>query len=488
MRFSVKQWVKASIASLLYLLFAFWVGNFWILIGLPFLIDIYLTKYVPWTFWRKWKDSPAKTVMEWVDAIGFALIAVYFINTFFFQNYKIPSSSLEKSLLVGDFLFVSKVSFGARVPNTPLSFPLAQHTLPVLNCKSFIEWPQWEYKRLTGFGQVKRNDIVVFNFPTGDTVTVKLENPDYYTSCFYEGLQQMRQMGEYFVKDSTDYTQYANRAIALGREVVKNRPDVYGKIVYRPVDRRENYVKRCVGLPGDVLQIINNQVYINGKKGENPEMLQLNYYVETNGSLLTDEVFRNLDVSKDDQEMVSDGELLQSVGIRQNANGQYNPVYHLPLTHAALTKLKAMGIVAKVVVEPGNLGGPTFPLNYSKRWAADNYGPLWIPRKGSTIKLNINNLPLYERAISTYEGNTLEVKEGKIYINNKIADRYTFRMDYYWMMGDNRHKSADSRFWGFVPEDHIVGKPILIWLSLDKDRSFFDGGVRWNRIFKLVHK
>jgi signal peptidase I len=276
--------------------------------------------------------------------------------------------------------------------------------------------------------------------------------------------------------------------MSLGREIVKSNKATYGDLVFRPVDRRENYVKRCVGLPGDILQVINNQLYVNKSKANNVEGLQYNYFVETNGAMISEELFRSLNVSNDDRIMVNNEDLLKQLGFTQNANGQFNPVYHFPLTAGALSLLKQVKIASKIVIEPAEFGGPTYPLTLDRKWNRDNYGPLWIPQKGKTMMLSMKNLPIYERAIRDYEGNQLEVKDGKIKINGKETDRYTFQMDYYWMMGDNRHNSADSRYWGFVPEDHIVGKPILVWLSLDKDRGYFDGGIRFNRIFTMVHK
>lgn len=458
-----RQWIKFGIASVLYLLFVIWMRNAWLLLGLAVIVDLFLTRYIPWDAWKRVKNPTIRKTLDWVDDIVFALVAVYFINLFIFQNYQIPSSSLEKSLLVGDYLFVSKLSYGPRVPNTPLSFPLVQNTFPILNCKSYLDWPAWDYKRVKGFGQVKRDDIVVFNFPAGDTITTKVQNPDYYTL-----------VAEY------------------GRERLLLDKATFGDIIYRPVDRRENYVKRCVGLPGDSLQIIDNQVYINGSPAKNPEGLQYNYFVETDGSPLTEEQFRLMDVSRDDRTLASAGgyyqNLLSYLGFQPNENGQYNPVYRLPLTQKALAIAKKLPIVKQVVIEPEALGGPTYPLNYETGWTRDNYGPLWIPKKGATIPLDARNLALYGRCIKNYENNTLETKpDGSVLINGEPATSYTFRYDYYWMMGDNRHNSADSRSWGFVPEDHIVGKPILIWLSLDKDRGLFDGGIRWNRLFRWVH-
>lgn len=458
-----KQYIKFAIAAVLYGLFILWMQNGWLALGYILLADIYLTKYIPWGAWKKTNNPTLRSIYDWIDDIIFALVAVYFINLFIFQNYQIPSSSLEKSLLVGDYLFVSKVSYGPRVPNTPLSFPLVQNTLPILNCKSYLDWPSWDYKRVAGLGQIQRNDIVVFNFPAGDTVATLQQNPDYYT------LVQM-----------------------YGREAVHMNKQSFGEIIYRPVDKRENYVKRCVGLPGDSLSIRNNQVYINGKAAQNPKNMQLNYFVETE-TPLTETMFRNWGVSRDDYMpygqpcTVTDPETLSFLGFQPNANGAYNLVYRFPMTEAMVAQVKKLPSVKKVIVEPEIIGGTMYyPVDYDNGWTRDNYGPIWIPKRGATIELTPENLALYRRCIKNYEHNELEEKDGVVYINGEKATTYTFQYDYYWMMGDNRHNSADSRSWGFVPEDHIVGKPIMIWLSLDKDRSLFDGGIRWNRLFRWV--
>ena len=458
-----KQYIKFAIAAVLYGLFILWMQNGWLALGYILLADIYLTKYIPWGAWKKTNNPTLRSIYDWIDDIIFALVAVYFINLFIFQNYQIPSSSLEKSLLVGDYLFVSKVSYGPRVPNTPLSFPLVQNTLPILNCKSYLDWPSWDYKRVAGLGQIQRNDIVVFNFPAGDTVATLQQNPDYYT------LVQM-----------------------YGREAVCMNKQSFGEIIYRPVDKRENYVKRCVGLPGDSLSIRNNQVYINGKAAQNPKNMQLNYFVETE-TPLTETMFRNWGVSRDDYMpygqpcTVTDPETLSFLGFQPNANGAYNLVYRFPMTEAMVAQVKKLPSVKKVIVEPEIIGGTMYyPVDYDNGWTRDNYGPIWIPKRGATIELTPENLALYRRCIKNYEHNELEEKDGVVYINGEKATTYTFQYDYYWMMGDNRHNSADSRSWGFVPEDHIVGKPIMIWLSLDKDRSLIDGGIRWNRLFRWV--
>jgi len=455
------QWIFFSIIAILYIAFVVWDGNYWWLLGLPVIFDIYISKFVPWNAWKNPKNKALKKIAEWVDAILFALIAVYFINLFIFQMYKIPSASLEKSLLVGDYLMVNKMSYGPRVPNTPLSFPLVQNTFPIINTKSYIEWPHWGYKRLKGLGHVKRNDIVVFNYPAGDTVALKSpSNQDYYFSVRH-----------------------------FGRETVWTDKNQFGDIVYRPVDRRENYVKRCIGMPGDSLQIINNDVYINGTLLPLPKNAQFNYIVETQGGMWNDRQFRTLDISVEDRYWLNReaNGFLDQLGIEKNADGSYNPVYILPLTKAALQKLEKNGWARSIHIMPDSISGKedVYPFDDSLGWSRDNYGPIWIPKKGATIELNEKNLTLYSRCITAYEGNTLEKKDGQILINGKPATAFTFKYDYYFMMGDNRHNSQDSRSWGFVPEDHIVGKPILIWLSTDKDRSLFNGGIRWNRIFRL---
>jgi signal peptidase I len=461
-----RQWINFGIWAVLYILFSVWMENVWLLLGLIVLVDIYLTKFIPWGGWKRSSSPVVQNVLNWVDDIVFSLFAVYLVNLFICQNYQIPSPSLEKTLLVGDHLFVSKVSFGSRVPNTPISFPLVQNTLPIFNCKSYIEWPNWGYKRVKGLGSVKRNDLVVFNFPAGDTVALKRPNPDYYTLVHY-----------------------------YGREAIRQNKAEYGEVIYRPVDKRENYVKRCVGMPGDSLQIISNRLYIDGKPLPDMKNVQYVYYVETDGTIIRDELFRRLKVSRDDRLLVSERngvteyyyQALPYLGFTKNGSGRYNPIYRIPLTVGSVEIVKKMASIRKIVIEPDLFGGDVYPIDCDLGWTRDNYGPIWIPRKGATIVLNKKNLALYHRCIRNYENNTLDVRpDGTVRINGAQATTYTFRYDYYWMMGDNRHCSADSRSWGFVPEDHIVGKPILVWLSLDKDRNLFNGGIRWNRMFRRV--
>lgn len=472
---SLARKIRFAIAALVYLLTVIWIGNYWLLIGLPIIFDIYITKKVPWDFWKRTKEGekPAAWI-EWIDALVFALVAVYIINIFLFQNYKIPTSSLEKTMLVGDHLFVSKVSYGPRMPMTPIAFPLVQNTFPIVNSKSYTEWPKWDYKRLKGFGNVKRNDIVVFNFPTGDTVAFYRTNPDYYITIRELGLNQVGQnpallQGRNFGSEY-EFRMFVND---LGRKIVHNNPQEFGDVLYRPVDRRDNYVKRCVGLPGDLFEIRSNQIYINGEPAENPENIQHNYHVITDGTLLNQRFFERLGVSDDDKR-----------------EGGIGPHYLLPLTPAMAESVKSNNVVQTLEMDehrPDASGMQVFPYSRSFPWSRDNYGPLHIPQKGTTVTLTPENLLLYERIITAYEGNTLDLKNDVIYINNEPTTSYTFQMDYYFMLGDNRHKSADSRYWGFVPEDHIVGRPILVWLSLNKDKKF-PASIRWNRFFKLVTK
>ncbi len=464
-----KQWAKFIVVLILYLLFLYWVKSWWGLLVVPFIFDVYITKKIKWQWWKE-SEGPVKFVMSWVDALVFALVAVYFINLFFFQNYVIPSSSLEKSLLTGDYLFVSKVSYGPRIPQTPLTMPLTQHTLPVFECKSYIEWPQWKYRRVKGLGQVQLNDIVVFNYPAGDTICT---NPQYQTEYYRlvydngEGLYA-NTMGvpDFDSLNNIQAYDLFQQVYAMGSNFVRNNRSQFGEVDTRPTDRRENYVKRCVGLPGQTLQIKNRIVYLDGKANKEPDNVQYTYKVKLRQSL-TDDLMKELGISMEDLTTL-------------------NQVGFMPLTKRAVAALAARkDLVERIELNTDAPVGEVYPRNAWTGWTRDNYGPVWIPKKGKSIRLNMDNIAIYERPIRAYEGNDLKVTNGQIYINGKLADSYTFKMDYYWMMGDNRHNSADSRYWGFVPEDHIVGKPIFIWWSSDPDRSGL-GGIRWSRLFNVV--
>lgn len=472
------DWGKTAVLTLLYLCFLYWVDAWWGLIVVPLIFDAYITRWIPWTWWKDLKNPVARTLMSWVDAIVFALVAVYFFNIYFFQNYNIPSSSLEKTLLVGDYLVVNKMAYGPRVPQTPLHMPLVQHTMPSIlglgGCKSYIEWPQWKYKRVHP-KPVALNDIVVFNYPAGDTiVTAQPYQTEYYSLCYGIGGQLWEQEhGAMPPMDSLSPMQQRklySTIYSLGKQYISMDERDFGHIDTRPVDRRENYVKRCVGLPGQTLQIKNRVMYLDGKVNPDAKNVQYNYEVSLVGESIPTDLAERLGISQDDLK-----EYYQS-GI-------------LPLTQAAKAALeKRKDVVAGISITHNNETGSLYPQNAYTGWTCDNYGPIWIPKKGATIRLTLDNLPIYERPIRAYEGNDLQVTpDGKILINGKEAHEYTFRMDYYWMQGDNRHNSADSRYWGFVPEDHVVGKPVLVWFSTDKDYPLLSlHHIRWNRLFRWV--
>ena len=483
------QWVKFVIVLALYLAFLYWVKSWLGLVVVPFIYDAYISKKINWQWWKD-AEKPVRAVMSWVDAIVFALVAVYFINQFFFQNYVIPSSSLEKSLLTGDYLAVSKVSYGPRIPQTPLTMPLTQHTMPLIGTKSYFEWPHWDYRRVKGLGDVQLNDIVVFNYPAGDTICTDLRyQTEYYRVCYEKGREIYETSYPHPVDPANLNVQqqrdYFSFVYGLGRNYIKNHPHEFGDIRWRPTDRRENYVKRCVGLPGQTLEIKDRIVYLDGQPNKEPDNVQYRYDVLFHeGARLTDDLLKDLAITSEDLNL-STGE--QSALRQDGFVTPYNRYVQMPLTDRAAKALQQHPeLVDTMAIVNDYHVGMLYPSNMITGWTCDNYGPVWIPKKGESIDLDINNIAIYERPIRVYEGNELEVKNEQIYINGQLAKSYTFKLDYYWMQGDNRHNSADSRYWGFVPEDHIVGKPIIVWLSTDKDRSWGDGHIRWNRLFRWV--
>jgi len=370
------------------------------------------TRYIGPSATEEFKEKHKKQLKkssgrEWTEAIVFAVIAATLIRTFFIEAYTIPTPSMERSLLVGDFLFVSKVNYGPRIPMTPVAFPFAHHTMPIIGTKAYWDGIELPYYRLPGLSDVKKGDVVVFNWP------MEADPP-----------------------------------------------------LSRPVDKRENYIKRCQGTPGDTLSIVNAQVYINGKANPNPPGEQTDYSVATDGTDINPKVLEDLGISY--------------------YEGNPNPT----MTAGAAKTLKGYSNIKQVkpLIQLKDMADTqVFPNDAHYKWNADNYGPLIIPKKGWTVKLDSLTIPLYKRAIEVYEHNKVQL-DGKngITINGVKADSYTFKMNYYWMMGDNRHDSLDSRFWGFVPEDHIVGKALFIWMSWDDNATFLNK-IRWSRLFRGIH-
>ena len=394
---------------------------------------------------------------DWLDAIVFALIAAVIIRGNVLEFYNIPSSSMEKSLLTGDYLLVSKLAYGPRAAMTPLAMPLVHNVMPLSGgqCESYLKWIKLPYHRYPGFGDVERFDAVVFNYPDGDTVCTAWQSNRSYHDL-------VREMGRDAVLNATQ--------LPVGNQMVENHVRV------RPVDKRENFIKRCIGLPGEDLKIVDQAVYINGKLIQQPEESQQTYAVLFQQGLNTKKILDNIGVNNEDFEYAL---------YRIMEEGQDH--YLVPLTAEKAQQLAQRPDVIEVkpyIYPQGQDGRDLFPHAEGYEWSVDNFGPVHIPAKGESIQLTLQTLPLYQRVIEVYEGNTLEVKDGKIFINGVETDTYIPQMNYYWMMGDNRHNSADSRYWGFVPEDHIVGKASMVVFSKDKEH----GGIRWNRIFRKASK
>lgn len=394
-------------------------------------------------------------VREWTEAVVFAVFAAALIRLFLVEAYVIPTSSMEGSLMVGDFLFVSKAHYGIRTPKTVAMIPLLHNTIPKFGGESYLEKPSLKPVRLKALEKIQHNSPVVFNLPAGDSVYI-----------FPDRTWTVDDLRYGMVRDANPAY---DRAIRSGAK----------KLVTRPLDKRDHYIKRCIGLPGDTLQVINRQVHINGKPAVNPTNMQFLYIVTFPNANVNERNFAEWGISDED-----------------NMRDQRVPnVRYMFLSKDQKQKLQ--NIDAGIKIENYEFpADPTKGYNPDRlyphdsknfgQWTVDNYGPIWIPKKGVTIPINMQNINMFRRCIGVYEGNDLRFDNGKILINGQPATTYTFTMDYYWMMGDNRHNSEDARFWGFVPEDHIVGKPLFIWFSL-KENSLAKG-INWGRIFTSADK
>jgi signal peptidase I len=435
---------------------------------------------------REWTTNKKSAGREWGEAIVFAVIAASVIRSFFLEAFTIPTPSMEKSMLVGDYLFVSKVSYGPKLPQTPVSFPFVHNTLPGSMANSYVNWFELPYYRLPGIGKVERYNPVVFNFPNGDTIMVDpfFAGHDYHDFIRREAMRISGSMTE-FKKNPDLYFNKARANFEVGkclscRGIEGNSGSIEG-VRARPVDKKENYVKRCIGLPGENLKIVDRQVYINDQIIANPEHMQFNYDILVSNPAAIKKIYNEIGVNNQDRNQ----------GQRLGDGIVYSGI---PLTIAELNRIKGFSDVLDVQVENDSLGASIPLLIYPNSmempfamWSKDNFGPIHIPAKGETIALTPENVILYKRVITAYEGNTWTERDGQIFINEVAATTYTFKQDYYWMMGDNRHQSLDSRFWGFVPEDHLVGKPVFTWFSKSNPQYQEDTSIRWKRMFKFVN-
>ncbi|MBN2273818.1 MAG: signal peptidase I [Bacteroidales bacterium] len=425
-----------------YVLFVHWCCNYWLLFGILFFADLYFFRLIPWTSWTiNRKTGKRRLIPEMLEAFIIALVVAFLLRLFVVEAYVIPTSSMEKTINVGDYIFVNKLRYGPRMPMTLFSLPFVHNTLPFSSRPSYKTWIELKYNRLKGYTGIRNYDVVVFNFPEGDTVLLNCSD-----------------------RDETYYT--------LVRKTGRDSLSENCRILVRPLDKMENYIKRCIGIPGDTIRILHGKAYINRYKEQEPENVQYNYFLMSSSGNIGQHLSDSLDISWYDV----------------NYN-EYNGIYEIPLTMKAYTIIQNSGMIKGIrrheSVDPAFTNQQVFPFDKNYMWTEDNMGPLIVPKKNMTLSINRDNISLYRRIISVYEKKELRIDGRDIFIDDQKADQYTFNMDYYFMMGDNRHNSNDSRFWGFVPEDHIIGKAWFVWLSIDKDQSGLKK-IRWNKMFKII--
>ena len=447
-------------------------GTFFFFIYLPWLGISKNERYTRLEDLPKFKKS---SLRDWIDALIFAVAAAYILRAFLFELYAIPTSSMESSLMVGDYLAVDKVSYGARIPMTPIAVPFVHHTLPLTQFKkAYVEWVKLPYLRFPKIHSVERGNAVVFNYPDGDTVVLQRQAESYYAIVReFEAMLNPNASRAELEKVSRYPAEYVNHIrskyrspyyYGKGREVVKKEY----LVTARPIDKREFFVKRAIGLPGEKFEIINTQVYIDDQPIQNPKRIQFVYYVtDPTGKGLNSTKRKALNINEDEWGKIND------------STAYYN------LHRAQIEEIERMGLrVEKAIDRKGGQDLSIFPHDPRFYWNKDFFGPLIIPKKGATVALNDSTIVLYKQIIHNYERHDVQVKDGQILIDGKPATEYTFAQNYYFVMGDNRHNSSDSRFWGFVPEDHVAGKVWFVWLSLDKYKKLGEGKIRWNRMFR----
>ncbi|MDX2432804.1 MAG: signal peptidase I [Bacteroides sp.] len=436
-----KHWriIGFVVMALLWSTIMIWTQLWYFLLFNLVIFDIFISRKVDWTLRKYNLPRFLQSGIEWTFLLLLAIISSFAIKILFLEAYKIPTPSMEETLLAGDYIFVSKLAYGPRLPNTPLSIPFYHNKLPS-GQKSYSERLKMPYKRLWGFSKVKRNDIIVFNFPEGDTMVLQYPGQNYYSL--------VRQYGRDYMLSEFD-------------------------IITHPVDKRENYIKRCIGLPGDEIELVDGEIRVNGKIGNERPGKKYKYYVSTNGDPLSDLLMDSLKILKNEL--------------------TYNPVNSLHVLYLTVEKAEILRSFPGVRTiqrysEPmlSFQNQEIFPHNNEYRWTGDNFGPILVPKKGDSIYIDMIKMPLYHRIIDDYEENDLELTDGDLYINGSLAEYYTFKMDYYFVMGDNHHNSADSRYWGFVPEDHLLGKAVVVWFSIEPDKVLLEG-LRKERIFNTIN-